>query len=352
MWPTMSMRSFFSAAAIMRSQSASVRASGFSTRTCLPALRAATGRSHVVIDVRDDADCLDLRIGQQFAIVADNRAARAAGVSLPSAANRCGCRWLAVRRSAATTAPRHVFRRRNPSPMTPQTILRMILPLCPRVWCQKFASVRILFRSRKSPSNMPHSVPAVIHPCRSFRAVPWSPLTSLVSLLTAAEPKKDKPADAAKAAVEETAAPKVNPIAPPTLEPVKEEPITDYDRQHWAFQPLVRREPPAVQNSAWDGAGRNPGSPGCHRRRGKLSANQDPIVVAKREAIYQRRLRAGRYYVGGVSCTWLHASDAGAPWLALGLVAARTPSIQRRFRPVYSVPGIDSLVANSSNVFL
>lgn len=93
-------------------------------------------------------------------------------------------------------------------------------------------------------------VPAVIQSSRYFML--WLvAFTSPVSLLMAAEPKKDKPADVAKNAVEETAAPKVNPIAPPTLEPIKEEPITDYDRQHWAFQPLVRRDPPAVQNSAW-----------------------------------------------------------------------------------------------------
>jgi hypothetical protein len=66
--------------------------------------------------------------------------------------------------------------------------------------------------------------------------------------LMAAEPKKDKPADAA---VEETAAPKVSPIAPPTLEKLREEPITDYDRKHWAFQPLVRPELPPVRDSAW-----------------------------------------------------------------------------------------------------
>ena len=53
----------------MRSQSAAVRAIGFSTRTCLPALRRGDGRLHMVVDMRDDADCLDGRVGQEVVVV-------------------------------------------------------------------------------------------------------------------------------------------------------------------------------------------------------------------------------------------------------------------------------------------
>ncbi len=55
----------------------------------------------------------------------------------------------------------------------------------------------------------------------------------------------------AGAIVPERAAADEPPAARQTLSKLEERPITEQERQFWAFQPPVRRDPPAVDDSAW-----------------------------------------------------------------------------------------------------
>jgi len=60
-WPTIRTTPARSAASIIRSQSSSVNAIGFSTSTCLPTLAASVAWSNVMLMWAADVDHVDLR---------------------------------------------------------------------------------------------------------------------------------------------------------------------------------------------------------------------------------------------------------------------------------------------------